>query len=137
MKRKYKKQRRIAVDETKHTVRSIDNNILHQKLLSKPVELQRSPKKDMTPNKHKLRGPGGMYVSGSERARLMKEGIISECKLMVQKLESDDEQSDFEGYDKSNGNPLNFGVDKELAVNKPTLALLSNISEEDEVNNNG
>ena len=75
---KIKEQPRIAVDSTEHAVRTVDNKILHPKLISKPVEFQRSRKKDLSPNKHKLQRPGGKYLSASERTRLMEEGIISE-----------------------------------------------------------
>ena len=77
---KYKEQPRIAIDGTEHTVRTADNKILHRNLISTPIEFQRSPKKDMSRNKHKLRGPAGKYVSASETTRLMEEGIISESR---------------------------------------------------------
>ena len=57
----------------------------------------------MSPTKHQLRGPGGKYVSVSEEARKVEEGIISEWKSKVRKVELDYRDSDFECYDKSEG----------------------------------
>ena len=59
----YNEQTKNAVDGTEHTLRTADNKILHRKILSTPTESQRSPKKDLSPIKHKLRGPGGNYDS--------------------------------------------------------------------------
>ena len=68
----------------------------------------------------------------------MEEGIISESRPKVRKAASDEENSDFKCYDRSEGKPVHVDVDKEMAEsNKPTLALLPNRSEEDEFNNNG
>ena len=99
---KHKSQAKTAVDVTKQMIRTAFIENLHRKFLSKPVEYQRSPKKAMSPNEHKLRGPGGKYVNASERARFMEEGIISQPKLTVRKTKSDKEESDFECYNKSN-----------------------------------
>ena len=67
----------------------------------------------------------------------MEEGIISESKSKVRKVELDEEENDFECYDKSDEQPVHVDVDKELAVDKPTLALLPNRLEEVELNNIG
>ena len=91
----------------------------------------------MSPIGQKLRGPGGKYVSASERAQMMEEGVISESKLRVRKVESDEEGSDFECYDKSDGKPVHVNIDKDLAVDNSTLSLLPNRSEEDEINYKG
>ena len=91
----------------------------------------------MPPNKDKLRGPGGKYVSARERAQLMEEGLISESKSKVRKVEWDEEEKDFECYDMSDGKPVHVNIDKEIAFDKPTLALLPNRSEGDKINNNG
>ena len=58
MQEKYKDQPRIAVDGTENTVRTADNKILHRKVISTPIEFQRSPKKDLSPNMQKLRRLG-------------------------------------------------------------------------------
>ena len=55
---KNKKQPRIAVDGTEHTVRTVDNKNFERKIISTPSEFQRSPKKDLSPRKYNLRGPG-------------------------------------------------------------------------------
>ena len=91
----------------------------------------------MSPNKHKLQGPGGNYVIASERTQFKVEGNFSESKSKVQKVESDEKESDFECCDKSDGKPVHVNIDKELAVDKPTPALLPNRSEEDEINRKG
>ena len=92
----------------------------------------------MSPNKHKLRRPGGKYVSASERTRLMEDGTISEFKPKVRKVDSDEEDCDFERYDRSEGKPVQVDIDKRITEgNKPTLTLLPNRSEADEINNNG
>ena len=67
----------------------------------------------------------------------MEEVIISGSKLRVRKVESDEEKSDFECYDKSDKKPVDVDVEKELAVQKPILSLLRNRWEEDEINSNG
>ena len=94
--REYKEQPRIAVDGTEHKVRTADNKFFHGKLISTPIEFQRSPKKDLSPNKHNLRGPGGggKYVSASERTRLLDKRIFSESRRKVRKVASDDKDSD-------------------------------------------
>ena len=73
---KHKEQLRIAVDGTNHTAHSAANEISHRKLTSNPSEFQKIPRKDLSPNKHKLIGSVGRYVSASERARKMEESII-------------------------------------------------------------
>ena len=120
-------------------VRTADNKLFHRKLLSTPIEFQRSPKKYFSPNKHNLRGPGRKHVSASERTRLMEEGIFSKSRPKVRKIASDDEDGDFKFYDRSEAKqPAHVEIEKEVAEsNKPTLALLPNRSEEDEINNNG
>ena len=57
---------------------------------------------------------------------------------MVRTVASDDNDSDFECYDRSEGKSVYVYIDNETAeINKPTLALLPNRSEEDKSNNNG
>ena len=80
---KCNKQPEIAVDGTKHTVRTADNRILHRKLVSTPLKFQWTM--NLSPNKNQLWGPGGKYVSASEKTPKMEEGIISESKSKVQK----------------------------------------------------
>ena len=68
----------------------------------------------------------------------MEKGIISESRPKVRKVDSDEEDSDFENYDRSEGKPVHVDIDKEITEgNKPTLALLPKRSENDEINNNG
>ena len=67
----------------------------------------------------------------------MEEGIISESKLQVRKVNSENENSDFECNDRSEGKPVQAEIDKKKAEEKkPTLALLPNRLEENEKNNN-
>ena len=69
---KIKETPKTGIDGTNHTVRTEDDRILYRKLISTLVKIQRSPKKDLLPNKHHLRGPGGNYVSVSGK---LEEGI--------------------------------------------------------------
>ena len=64
----------------------------------------------------------------------MKEGVISESKSEISKVESDKEDSSFECYRKSDGKPVYVDVDKKITERHPTVALWPNRSEEDEVN---
>ena len=66
----------------------------------------------------------------------MDEEIYSQSKLKVRKLESDEEGNDFQCYDKSDGNPGHVDIDEEITEMDPTLALLPNRSEVEEMNNN-
>ena len=66
----------------------------------------------------------------------MGEETISESKSNVRKVESDEEETDFECYDNSHGKPVQVNLDIKQAVNKPSLALLPNKSDWDEINNN-
>ena len=100
-KRKNEERSRRAVDGTEHTVRTADVKILHRKLLSAPIESQRSPKRDSSPNKHKMRGLGCKYVSASERTLLIEEVNLPEYRPRVRKVDADDENSDLECYDRS------------------------------------
>ena len=69
---------------------------------------------------------------------MIEERIISESKPKARKVESDKEDSDFDCYDKCEGEPVHVDIDKETTEgNKSTLALLPNRSEENEINNNG
>ena len=55
----------------------------------------------------------------------------------VRKVASDDKDIDFECYDRFEGKPVPFNVDKEMTEsNKPTLALLPNRLEKDGIKNN-
>ena len=68
----------------------------------------------------------------------MEEGTISKSWPKLRKVASDNKDSDYECYDQSEGKPVHVDVDKEKAErNKPTLALLPNRSQEDEIDNNG
>ena len=137
MEGKFKQQPKIAIDGTEHALHTTDNNILHRKFISTPPKFQRSPKKDVSPKKHALRGPGGKYVSASEKAKnVEEEGTILASKPKVRKVESDEDGSDFECYNKSDGTPVHVDIDKEITEGGPALALPPNKSEE-EMNDNG
>ena len=112
---KSNEQPKIAIDGTEQTVRTTDNKILHRKLISRPLKFQKSPKKDISPKKHTLRRPGREYMSASENAKKAKEeGTISTAKPKVRKVESDEDKSGFEGYNKSDDNPVHVDIDKEV-----------------------
>ena len=92
----------------------------------------------MSPNKHRLREPRGKYVRVSEKTRKMGERTISKSKPKVRNVDSNEEDSDFECYDKSDGKPPHVHIDKDVTEGtKRTLPLLLNRSEEDEINNIG
>ena len=68
----------------------------------------------------------------------MEEVFICEYKPKVRKVELDEEDSDFECYDRSEGKPVGVDIDNKITErNKATLAPLPNRPEEDENNNNG
>ena len=82
-------------------------------------------------------GGGGEHAGASERTRLTEEAILFESRPKVRKVVLDD-VSDFECYNRSERKPVHVDFDKEMAESyKPTLALLPNRSEEDEINHNG
>ena len=45
--------------------------------------------KDMSVDKHQLRGPGKKYVTASENAQKLEKGKISESKSKVRNAESE------------------------------------------------
>ena len=54
----------------------------------------------------------------------MEGRIISAAKLKVRKVESDEEASDFDCYDKSDGKLVDVDIDKEVTEGDPTVALI-------------
>ena len=68
----YKEKRRLAVDGTVLTVRTADNKILQQKLISTPIQFQRPPEEDISPNTNELTEPGGKYARLSERIQIVE-----------------------------------------------------------------
>ena len=99
--------------------------ILHRKLISTQRKLQRSPRIDVPLIKHTLKGPGGKDVSASEKARKVEDRAISASKLNVWKVESNEEDSCFECYNKSHGKPLHVDIDKKVTEGGPALSLQS------------
>ena len=55
----------------------------------------------------------------------------------VRKVEMNEEESDFEICGKSDGKPIHVNIDKGLAVDRPTPALLPNRSEDDKIIDSG
>ena len=84
---KYKEYLKIAIEGTEHTVRTTDNGILHRKTTPTPIKLQKSPKRDMSPNKHKQKGQDGKCASISEEAQKLEENGIFESKTKVHKIQ--------------------------------------------------
>ena len=77
-----------------------------------------------------MRGPRGKNVSSSEEAqRTEEEGTISASKPKARNVESDEDNSDFESYKKSDGKPVYVEIDKEVTEGGTALALLPNKSE--------
>ena len=94
--------------------------MLHPKLISTPVRFQKPLKRKTSLSKHKLRGPGGKYVSPSEikRERKYYRGI----QVEVRTAESED--SDFECCRKFDGKPVHVDIDKKISGgNNKNLAL--------------
>ena len=75
---------------------------------------------------HTLRGPVVKYVSASEKGQKMEEGTIPASETKVHKIESDEDVSDFECYNESDGKPVLVDIDIEVTDGGPTLALLTN-----------
>ena len=66
----------------------------------------------------------------------MEEWIVSESKPKIRKLDSDENDVEFECYDRSEGKPVHVDIVKKITEgNKPTLSLILNRSEEEESNN--
>ena len=131
-----RKCQKSPIDGTEPAVPSTDKkNHFGNKLVSTPRNFQRSPEKDFSPKKHTLRGPGGKCVSASEKAQKVEEGTICASKPQIRKEESDEDNSDFDCYNKSDGKPVHVNIDKEITEGGPALAWIPNKSEE-ETNNN-
>ena len=78
-----------------------------------------------------------MSSSGIER-RKKASSRIPESKLKVWKVESEDEDNDFDCYNKNDGKPVHVDVDKEITkTDKKTWALASlpNKSDQDGIIN--
>ena len=79
-------------------------------------------------------------MSAFKKARKLEEGIISESKMKVRKVESHEEDTGLECYHSSDGSPVNIDVDKEITGNNQKdsrLALLPNKFEEKGLKTNG
>ena len=118
MEGKDKEQLKIAINGTKHSVRTTDNRILHQKLISTPPNFQRSPKKDLSLNNNNWEGPVENTWVSSEKPQKVEERIPAASKQKVQKVESDKEDSD----NKSASKPVHVDIDKDITERGPTLA---------------
>ena len=62
------KNPKCAIDGSQRMVRTAVRKTVHRKLISAPVGFQKPPKSETSPNKHKLKGPSGKYMSASEKA---------------------------------------------------------------------
>ena len=77
-------------------------------------------------------------MSTTEKAKeAEEERTISASKPKVRKVESDEDDSDFECYTKSGGKPVHVHIDKEVTEGGQALVVLPNNSEEEEIINNG
>ena len=125
------------MDVTDHTMHTADNNIQRWILTSTSTQFnfQNSRRKETLSIKHSLRGPGEKYMSASEIEKV-EESIIWLSETKVWKVKLEDEDSDFDCQNKSDGKPLHVDVDKGIIVGaqkNPTLPL--NKLEEDENSN--
>ena len=98
---------KTAIDRTEQLVRAADKRILHRKSIQTPVKFQKSSKKNLSLNKHQLKGPGLMFVGASEKAQKLQECFTSESKLKIGKVESDDKDCDSECCDNYDGKLVN------------------------------
>ena len=55
---RYREKAKVAIDDTEHMIRTADSKTSYKNLLSTPVLIQKSSKRDPLQNKHNLRGPG-------------------------------------------------------------------------------
>ena len=129
LEKKYKEQPIIAVNGTEHTVRTTGKETFHQKLISTPLNFQRSPKKDVW--------AGGKCVSASEKSKKVEKGTISASKSKFQKVESDEDDNNFECYKISDGKRVHVDIHKDVTKRRPALASQPNKSEEEEINIKG
>ena len=85
--------------------------------------------KDVSPKKHTLRGLGGNYMTASEKSKKAEKGrTISLFKPKVPNVESDEDDSNFECCNKSDGKLVHVEIYKEVTERGPALALLPNKS---------
>ena len=80
-------------------------------------------------------GSSDKNVSASWKAQNVEKGTIYASKPEVRKLEYDEEKSNFECYNKSDGKPVQVDIDKEVTEGGPALALLPSKSDEEIKNN--
>ena len=59
-----------------------------------------------------MRKPGKKYAIASEKAKKVEEGTISASKPKVQKVESDEDESDFECHGRSDCKPVHVDIEK-------------------------
>ena len=130
---------KIAVDGTEHTVCTTNDNILHRKLESTPLRFHRSAGKDVSPKKHTLSGPGRKNLNVSEKAQKNEERTISASKSKIRKVESNENESDFDCYNKKQqeARTCRHRQRSHFTERRPALALPPNKLEEQEINNNG
>ena len=67
----------------------------------------------------------------------MEEGTLLASKSKVPKVDSDEKDSEFDCYNKSDRKPVQVDIDEEVTEGGPALALQPNKSGEEEINNNG
>ena len=76
-------------------------------------------------------------MSASEKAKKPEEeGAISASKPKTRKVELDEDDREFECYNKSDGEPVHVDIDKKVTDGGPPLALLLKKLEEEEINYN-
>ena len=114
LKLNYRAQPKTAIDGTEHTVRTRDNEFIHQILKWKPTKFKRLLKKGMSPSGNQMSGLSGKYVSASEKTRNMEEGIFFESKPKVRVAESEEEDSNFECYGRPDKKTVIVNIDEEI-----------------------
>ena len=71
---------------------------MHRKLISTPVKF-RNHRKETSPNEHKLKRLGGKYTKLSKIEQ--QKCITAGTRTKMQTIETDDEDGDFDFYNKS------------------------------------
>ena len=114
---KNKEKLEIAIDGTKHMVRTANEKTLHRNLTPAKVNFQRSPKRQ---KQRKVRECFGTNTEA-------EEGKSSESKPKARNVDSDEEDTDIEYFHKSDGKSVHVDIDTKVTNwTKPSLAQLPN-----------
>ena len=108
--------------------------------MSTSVNFRNSPKGDLSESNCWPNGPGGKDVSVCQVERKNEDGLLANSRPKVGKIESKDEDSDFDCNIESDGKPAYADVDKEFRRTDEKLScswFSPNKSNADDLYNNG